>query len=123
MKKLDRGVRRMIDSTITEGVVPFAGSDLCGFVMGWVLRRLIKWLLITVGVVLGVIFLALEWLQKSGYINGTIQWEKLGNDISSYGQHLATQIDFTNLHGVFGTLGIPVGSGLGLGLLAGFLKR
>lgn len=113
----------MIDSTITEGVVQFAGSGLCGFVMGWVLRKIIKWLLIIAGVLLGVIFLALQYLQKSGYISGTIQWEKLGNDISSYGQQLATQIDFTNLHGIFGTLGVPVGSGLGLGLLAGFLKR
>ena len=64
----------------------------------------------------------MQWLQQNQYINGTIEWDKLGNDISSYGQHLMTQVDPTNLHGIFHTLGISVVSGLGLGLLAGFVK-
>jgi uncharacterized membrane protein (Fun14 family) len=112
----------MIDSAVTGAAVPFAGSSICGFFMGWALRKVLRWLMIIAGVLLGVIFLALQYLQKSGYISGTIQWDKLGNDISSGFQHISTQIDFTNLHGIFGTLGIPVGSGLGLGLLAGFIR-
>ena len=65
----------------------------------------------------------MQYLQQNGYISGKIDWDKLGNDISNYGSHLLTQVDPTNLHGLFGNLGIPVGSGLGIGLLAGFLKR
>jgi hypothetical protein len=83
----------------------------------------LKWLIIIVGVIVGIIFLAMQYLQQNGYISGKIDWDKLGNDISNYGSHLLTQVDPTNLHGLFGNLGIPVGSGLGIGLLAGFLKR
>jgi hypothetical protein len=52
----------------------------------------------------------------------TINWDKLGNDTSVQIQHWATNADITNLHGLFHTLGIPVSSGLGLGLLAGFVR-
>ena len=45
-----------------------------------------------------------------------------GNDTSTQIQHWATNIDVTNLHGIFHTLGIPVSGGLGLGFLAGFVR-
>jgi hypothetical protein len=34
----------------------------------------------------------------------------------------ATNVDITNLHGLFHTLGIPVSGDLGLGFLAGFVR-
>lgn len=115
----------MIDITstaLTGSVIPFGGSALCGFFAGWALRKVLKWIMIIAGVIFGVIILAMAWLQQNGYINGKIEWDKLGNDAASYGQHIMAQVDPTNLHGVFQTLGIPVGSGMGLGLLAGFMK-
>ncbi|MFZ0223747.1 MAG: hypothetical protein WAM42_18850 [Candidatus Nitrosopolaris sp.] len=45
-----------------------------------------------------------------------VYWDKLGNDTSTQIQHWATNVDITNLHGLFHTLGIPVCGGLGLGL-------
>ena len=51
-----------------------------------------------------------------------VYWDKLGNDTSTQIQHWATNADITNLHGLFHTLGIPVSGGLGLGLLAGFVR-
>ena len=42
--------------------------------------------------------------------------------LSQLGQHLATQLDFTNLHGILHYLGIPVTSGLAIGFAVGFLK-
>jgi uncharacterized membrane protein (Fun14 family) len=62
-------------------------------------------------------FVGVQLLQKYGYVS-TVNWDKLGNDTSTQIQHWAT----TNLHGLFHTLGIPVGSDLGLGLLAGFVR-
>ena len=61
-------------------------------------------------------------MANNGYIQG-VKWglDKLGNDISQYGQLLGTQIDFNNLHGVFHYLGIPMTSGLAIGALVGFI--
>ncbi|MGB6527482.1 MAG: hypothetical protein WBF33_05185 [Candidatus Nitrosopolaris sp.] len=37
-------------------------------------------------------------------------------------QSWTTSVDLTNLHGLYHSLGIPVGGGLGLGLLTGFIR-
>jgi len=105
----------------TGGLIPFGGSALVGYIIGFAIKKIIKWLLIGLGVLAGLIFLAVQWMANNGYIQG-VKWYKLGNDIAAYGQHLATQIDFNNLYSVFGTLGIPISSGLGIGLLAGFVR-
>ncbi|MGA9149544.1 MAG: hypothetical protein WBZ36_03120 [Candidatus Nitrosopolaris sp.] len=52
----------------------------------------------------------------------TVNWAKLGNDTSAQLQHWATNVDITNVHSIFHTLGIRVSSGLGLGFLAGFVR-
>jgi hypothetical protein len=69
----------------------------------------------------GIIFVGVQLLQKYGYVS-TVNWDKLGHDTSTQVQHWATNADITNLHGLFHTLGIPVSGGLGLGLLAGFVR-
>jgi hypothetical protein len=53
---------------------------------------------------------------------GPVYWDKLGNDTSTQIQHWAANVDVTNMHSLFHTLGIPVSGGLGLGLLAGFVR-
>jgi uncharacterized membrane protein (Fun14 family) len=78
--------------------------------------------MIMLGVLAGIIFIIIQWMANSGYIQG-VKWDKLGNDISSYGQHLATRIDFNNLSGIFHYLGVPMTSGLAIGVLVGFLRR
>ena len=105
-------------STAMSGLVPFAGSMLAGYCIGFALKKVVKWLLIGLGILAGLIFLAVQWMANNGYIQG-VRWDKLG---SSYGQHLATQIDFNNLHGVFHYLGIPMTSGLAIGAMVGFLR-
>ena len=37
-------------------------------------------------------------------------------------QHLASNVDITNVHGIFHMVGIPVSGGLALGFLAGFVR-
>jgi len=111
-----------ITGLTTGGLIPFGGSALVGYIIGFAIKKMTKWLLIGLGVLTGLIFLAVQWMANNGYIQG-VKWHKFGNNIAEYGQHLATQIDFNNLqHSVFGTLGIPISSGLGIGLLAGFVR-
>jgi hypothetical protein len=54
---------------------------------------------------------------------GPVYWDKLGNDTSTQVQHWAANVDVTNVHSLFHTLGIPVSSGLALGFLAGFVRK
>src|SRR5215467_11885129 len=105
----------------TGGLIPFGGSAFIGYCIGFALKKIIKWLLIGLGVLAGIIFIVIQWMANNGYIQG-VKWDKLGNDISSYGQHLASQIDFNNLSGVFHYLGVPMTSGLAIGGLVGFLR-
>ena len=67
----------------------------------------------------------MNFYEKVGLISipkSPVYWDKLGNDTSIQVQHWATNADITNLHGLFHTVGIPVTGGLGLGLLAGFIR-
>jgi uncharacterized membrane protein (Fun14 family) len=89
--------------------------------MQWVSRAIFKWMLIIIGFLAGILFVGVQLLQKYGYVS-TVNWDKLGNDTSTQVQHWATNADITNLHGLFHTFGIPVTGGLGVGLLAGFVR-
>ena len=73
------------------------------------------------GVLAGIILITIQWMANNGYIQG-VKWDKLGNDASSYVQHLATQFNFNNLSGIFHYLGVPMTSGLAVGTLAGFIR-
>jgi uncharacterized membrane protein (Fun14 family) len=92
-----------------------------GYAIGLALKKILKWMLIIVGFLAGILFVGVQLLQKYGYVS-TVNWDKLGNDTSTQIQHWATNADITNLHGLFHTFGIPVSSGLGLGFLAGFVR-
>ena|SRR5215469_1096128 len=105
----------------TGGLIPFGGSALVGYCIGFALKKIVQWILIGLGVLAGLIFLAIQWMANNGYISG-VKFDKLGNDIVSYSQHLVTQIEFNNLHWVFHYLGVPMTSGLGIGILAGFVR-
>jgi uncharacterized membrane protein (Fun14 family) len=90
--------------------------------MGYALKKIIKWALINLGVLLGIVFLAIQYLANNGYITGKILWDKMGNDLFLMGQQAVHQLDANSIHGLFHTLAIPVTSGLGIGLVAGFVK-
>jgi uncharacterized membrane protein (Fun14 family) len=111
----------MSSEVLLSNIVPFAGSGLAGYAIGFALKKILKWMLIIIGVLAGMFFVGVQLLQKYGYVN-TVNWDKLGNDTSAHIQHWATNGDITNLHGLFHNIGIPVSGGLGLGLLAGFVR-
>ena len=111
----------MATEVLLSNIIPFAGSGLAGYAIGFALKKFLKWMLIIVGFLAGMFFVGVQLFQKYGYVS-TVNWDKLGNDTSTQVQHLAGNADITNLHGLFHTLGIPISGGLGLGLLAGFIR-
>jgi uncharacterized membrane protein (Fun14 family) len=111
----------MASELLLSNIIPFASSGLVGYVIGFALKKILKWMLIIVGFLAGMFFLGVQMLQKYGYVS-VVNWDKLGNDASTQMQHWVPNADITNLHGLFHTLGIPVSGGLGFGLLAGFIR-
>jgi uncharacterized membrane protein (Fun14 family) len=111
----------MSSEALLSNIIPFAGSGLVGYAIGFALKKILKWMLIIVGFLAGMFFVGVQLLQKYGYVS-TINWDKLGNYKSTQMQHWAANVDVTNVHSLFHTLGIPVSSGLALGFLAGFVR-
>ena len=111
----------MSSEPLLSSIIPFAGSGLLGYAMGFALKKVLKWILIIVGFLAGLFFVGVKLLQKYGYVN-TVNWDKLGNDTSIQIQHWAANADLTNVHGLFHTLGIPVSGGLALGFVTGFVR-
>jgi len=110
----------MSSEDLLSSIIPFAGSGLLGYAIGFALKKILKWLLVIIGFMAGMFFVGVQLLQKYGYVS-TVNWDKLGNDTSTQIQHWVTNADMTNIHGLFHSLGIPVTGGIGLGLIAGFL--
>jgi len=111
----------MSSETLLSNIIPFAGSGLLGYAMGFALKKVLKWMLIIIGFLAGMFFVGVQLLQRYGYVS-SVNWDKLGNDTSTQIQHLASNIDVSNVHGIFHTLGIPVSGGLALGFVAGFVR-
>ena len=111
----------MASEVLLSNIIPFAGSGLVGYAIGFALKKILKWMLIIVGFLAGIFFVGVQLLQKYGYVS-SVNWDKLGNDVSTQIQHWAANADVTNAHSLFHTLGIPVSGGLALGLLTGFVR-
>ena len=109
----------MSSEALLSSIISFAGSGL-GYAVGFALKKVLKWMLIIVGVA-GIFFVGVQLLQKYGY-ESAVNWDKLRNDTYTQIQHSASNVDVTNAHGLFHTLGIPVSGGLALRFLAGFVK-
>jgi uncharacterized membrane protein (Fun14 family) len=111
----------MSSEVLLSNIIPFAGSGLVGYAIGFALKKILKLMLIIVGFLAGMFFVGVQLLQRYGYVS-SVNWYKLGNDTSMQIQHWVANVDVTNVHGLFHTLGIPVSGGLALGILAGFVR-
>ena len=111
----------MSSEPLLFNIIPFAGTGLLGYAMGFALKKILKWMLIIVGFLAGMFFVGVQLLQKYGYVS-MVNWDKLGNHTSTEIQHWAANVDVTNVHGLFHTLGIPVSGGLALGFVTGFVR-
>jgi uncharacterized membrane protein (Fun14 family) len=111
----------MSSEPLLSNIIPFAGSGLLGYAMGFALKKILKWMLIIIGFLAGMFFVGVQLLQKDGYVS-SVNWDKLRNDTSTQIQHWVSNVDVTNMHSLFHTIRIPVSGGLTLGFLAGFVS-
>jgi uncharacterized membrane protein (Fun14 family) len=108
----------MIDNTI-HPLIAFTGSGAAGFFMGMFLKRFLIFVVIFIGSFLGAVFLVIQWMQARQYIQGQIDWDRVGNDTMAWFQSFSAQVSSSH---IFGILGIPATSGLAIGLAAGLAK-
>jgi uncharacterized membrane protein (Fun14 family) len=69
----------MFSTVKISNIIPFAGSGLLGYAMGFALKKILKWMLIIIGFLAGMFFVSVQLLQKYGYVS-TVNWDKLGNN-------------------------------------------
>jgi uncharacterized membrane protein (Fun14 family) len=67
----------MSSEVLLSNIIPFAGSGgILGYTMGFALKKILKWMLIIVGFLVGIVFLGVQLLQKYGYVS-TVNWDYL----------------------------------------------
>jgi uncharacterized membrane protein (Fun14 family) len=69
MKKL-----AMASELLLSSIIPFAGSGLVGYAIGFALKKILKWMLIIVGLLAGMFFVGVQLLQKYGYVSA-VNWD------------------------------------------------
>ena len=66
--------RKMASEILLSSIIPFAGSGLVGYAIGFALKKILKWILIIVGFLARMFFLGVQLLQKYGYVS-TVNWD------------------------------------------------
>ncbi len=84
----------MSSEALLSSIIPFAGSGIAGFFMGMFLRRVLRFLVIIIGSFLGAVFLVIQWMQSCQYIQGQVDWDRVGNDIMVRMQSLSARFEF-----------------------------
>jgi uncharacterized membrane protein (Fun14 family) len=91
----------MSNEVLLSNIIPFAGSGLVGYAMGFALKKILKWMLIIVGFLAGMFFIGVQLLQKCDYVS-TVNWDKLDDDASTQMQNWVFLIyglsSFKNVH-------------------------
>ncbi|MFY9873770.1 MAG: hypothetical protein WAK17_29030 [Candidatus Nitrosopolaris sp.] len=71
----------MSNEALLSNIIPFAGSGLLGYAMGFALKKILKWMLIIIGFLAGMFLVGIQLLQKYGYVsavNGIIYPKRYG---------------------------------------------
>jgi uncharacterized membrane protein (Fun14 family) len=66
--------RKMSSEVLLSNIIPFAGPGLVGYAIGFALKKILKWMLITIGFLTGMFFVGVQLLQKYGYVS-TVNWD------------------------------------------------
>jgi hypothetical protein len=85
----------MIENTTTP-LLSFAGSGVAGSFVGMFLRRVLEFLVIIIGSFLGAVFFVIQWMQARQYIQGQVDWNRVGNDITAYKDYVIKSKDINN---------------------------
>jgi uncharacterized membrane protein (Fun14 family) len=106
---------------LANSLITTVGSFGAGFLMGYGLKKVLRFIIIAVGAIAGVFFIALALMQKHGYISN-IKWDAMANDLYTSANATLTNLHMSNIHEAINYLGLPVSGGLGLGFITGFLR-
>jgi uncharacterized membrane protein (Fun14 family) len=71
-----RSEEKMSNEALLSSIIPFAGSGLLGYAMGFALKKVLKWMLIIIGFLVGMFFVGAQLLQRYGYVS-TVNWDYL----------------------------------------------
>lgn len=107
----------IISDAVIQGVGALGGGMVVGFLAGFALRKIIKWVAIIVGAFLvGLIALAARgWL--------IVSWDKINNSLGGLANSTATTAGATDaVHNVMNAIGVPATSGMAVGFVLGFIK-
>ena len=66
----------MSSESLLSNIIPFAGSGILGYAMGFALKKVLKWMLIIVGFIAGMFFVGVQLLQRYGYVS-SVNWDYL----------------------------------------------
>jgi len=69
-----RSEKQMSTEPLLSSIIPFAGSGLLGYAMGFALKKVLKWMLIIIGFLAGMLFVGVQVMQKYGYVS-TVNWD------------------------------------------------
>jgi uncharacterized membrane protein (Fun14 family) len=58
-----RREEKMSSEALFSSIIPFAGSGLVGYMMGFALKKVLKWMLIIIGFLAGMFFVGVQLLQ------------------------------------------------------------
>ena len=64
------------NEVLISNIIPFAGSGLIGYAIGFALKKILKWMLIIVGFLVGMFFVGVQLLQKYGHVSA-VNWDYL----------------------------------------------
>jgi len=67
--------------------------------MGMFLRRVLKFLVIIIGSFLGAVFLVIQWMQAHRYLEGQVDWTRVGNDTMAWFHSLSAQASSSHIFG------------------------
>lgn len=111
----------MQPSELITPLITFGGASLVGFFAGWALRKVIGIVLKIAGIVVGLFFVGLIWLEANGWSKG-YDYEKIGNDAYAVANQTVTSINTSPFLEFISSANIAAVSGLGIGFIAGFLR-
>ena len=71
-----RSEKQMSSELLLSSIIPFAGSGLVGYAIGFALKKILKWMLIIIGFLAGMFFVGVQLLQRYGYLSA-VNWDYL----------------------------------------------
>ncbi|MGA9153028.1 MAG: FUN14 domain-containing protein [Candidatus Nitrosopolaris sp.] len=64
----------MSSEPLLSSIIPFAGSGVVGYAIGFALKKILKWMLIIIGFLAGTFFVGVQLLQRYGYVSA-VNWD------------------------------------------------